>query len=376
MPEQAGGPKPRDSIMAISPYVGGEHKAEGVSRLIRLASNEGALGTSPKAAEAYAALVHELHRYPDGGANVLRQAIAEVQGLEADRIVCGAGSDELIALLLQAYAGEGDEIIHTQHGFLMYAISARCVGAVPVVAAERNRVADVDNILAAVTPKTRMVFIANPNNPTGTYLSAAEVSRLHDALPGNVLLVLDAAYAEYMLANDYEPGIALARRSNRAIMLRTFSKIYGLGGLRLGWCYAPPAIADVLNRVRGPFNSSAAAQAAGAAAMRDTDCVRKSIAHNAEWRAWLTDELRGHGIRVDDSHANFVLADFGDRDPEPLRLALKSEGILVRQMGGYGLANCLRISIGTADEMRETAAAIARHLPLISPASRKAQATG
>ena len=354
-------PQPKPSVMQISPYVGGEHKAPGASRLIRLSSNEGPFGPSPKAVDAYNAVGDALHRYPDGGAHTLRDAIATSQNLPAEQIVCGAGSDELIALLLMAYAGPGDEVLHTEHGFLMYAISAKSIGATPVVVPETNRTADVDALLAAVTPNTKLVFIANPNNPTGTYLPFSEIERLQAGLPPEVLLVLDGAYAEYMTAEDYDNGVKLVARTANTVMIRTFSKIHGLGGLRLGWAYAPPAIADVLNRVRGPFNTSSAAQAAGAAAIQDHDFIEKSVAHNTECRAWFTDGLRDLGLQVDDSFGNFVLADFGEHDPEPLRLALKADGILIRQMGGYGLPHCLRISIGTEDEMRATLSAIADH---------------
>ena len=361
------GPQPKDSIMTISAYVGGEHKAPSANRVIKLSSNEGPFGPSPKASAAFAALADKLHIYPDGGAHQVREAIAETQNLPIEQIVCSAGSDELIALLVLAYAGPGDEILHTEHGFLMYAISAKAVGATPVSVPETNRTADVDALLAAVTPATRMVFIANPNNPTGTYLPASEVRRLHAGLPSDVMLVLDGAYAEYMTADDYEDGVAMVREAENVVMIRTFSKIHGLGGIRLGWAFAPLAIADVLNRVRGPFNVNVAAQAAGAAAIRDVDFIAKSVAHNTEWRQWTTDQLRALGIRVDDSFGNFVLADFGDHDPEPLRLALKEEGILIRQVGGYGLPHCMRITIGTAEDMRETVDAIKRHLPVIIP---------
>ncbi|MEM6902542.1 MAG: histidinol-phosphate transaminase [Pseudomonadota bacterium] len=360
-----GGPQPKAGVMRISPYVPGESKAKGAGRPIQLAANEGAFGPSPAAIAAFQAKSTDLHRYPDGGATLVREAIAEVYGLEADRIVCGAGSDELIALLLMAYAGPGDEVLHTEHGFLMYSISAKSVGADPVAVPETGRTADVDALLAAVTPKTKLVFIANPNNPTGTYLPAAEIHRLQAGLPSQVILVLDGAYAEYMTAPDYAAGVELVNASDNVVMLRTFSKVHGLGGLRLGWCYTTEAIVDVLNRVRGPFNTSHAAQAAAAAAVRDTAFLAKSVEHNTQCRGWVTAELRKLGIHVADSYGNFILADYGDRDPEPLRLALKAEGILVRQMGGYGLPNCHRITIGTEDDMRQAVAAIQRLLPIL-----------
>jgi len=260
---------PRPSILDITPYVGGEAKALGFARPIRLASNESALGPSPKAVAAYRALAGEIHRYPEGDAEELREALGRRHGLDPARIVCGAGSDELITLLLRCYAGPGDEVLYSRHGFLMYPINAMAVGATPVAALERDLTTDVDALLAGVTDRTRIVFIANPNNPTGTYLGAQELARLHAGLRPSVLLVIDAAYAEFVNRNDYEPGIALVNRADNVVMLRTFSKIYALAGLRLGWAYCPPAIADVLNRVRSPFNVSSAAQAAGEAAVED-----------------------------------------------------------------------------------------------------------
>src|SRR5438067_13740939 len=246
-------PVPGPGILDIAPYVGGESTVEGVERPIRLASNESALGPSPKAVAAYKALAGEMHRYPDGGAERLRAALGRHHGLDPARIVCGAGSDELIALLQRAYAGPGVEVLYSRHGFLMYSIGAMAVGATPVAVPERKLTADVDAILARVTERTRIVFIANPNNPTGTYLSINDMNRLHAGLPSNVVLAIDAAYAEFVNRNDYEPGVALVNRASNVVMLRTFSKIYALAGLRLGWAYCTPEIADVLNCIRGQF---------------------------------------------------------------------------------------------------------------------------
>src|SRR5438874_9618173 len=264
-------PVPGPGIFDIAPYIGGESKAEGVARPIRLASNESALGPSPKAVAAYKALADDMHRYPDGGAAGLRAALGRHHGLDPARIVCGAGSDELIALLQRGYAGPGAEVLYSRHGFLMYPIGALAVGATPIAVPERDLTADVDGILARVTERTRIVFIANPNNPTGTYLSADEMARLHAGLPPHVVLAIDAAYAEFVNRNDYDAGTALVDRAENVVMLRTFSKIYALAGLRLGWAYCPPAIADVLNRVRGPFNVAAPALAAGIAAVEDAE---------------------------------------------------------------------------------------------------------
>ena len=345
---------PRPGILEITPYVGGEAKAPGFERAIRLASNESALGPSPKAMAAYRAWAEEIHRYPDGSAAELREALGRRHGLDPARIVCGAGSDELITLLLRCYAGPGDEVLYSRHGFLMYPINAMAAGATPVAAPERDLTTDVDALLARVTDRTRIIFIANPNNPTGTYLGAQELSRLHAALSPSALLAIDAAYAEFVNRNDYEPGIALVNRADNVVMLRTFSKIYALAALRLGWAYCPPAIADLLNRVRSPFNVSAAAQAAGLAAVEDNDAFDGARAHNERWLAWFSERLTALGLVLTPSVANFVLARFPD---DPKRNAdaafgfLQSHGILTRQMGAYGLPQCLRITIGTGPEM-------------------------
>jgi histidinol-phosphate aminotransferase len=312
---------PGPGILDIAPYVGGESKAAGVERPIRLASNESALGPSPKAIAAYKALAGEIHRYPDGGAAELRAALGRHHGLDPERIVCGAGSDELIGLLQRAYAGPGTEVLYSRHGFLMYSIGALAVGATPVAVPERDLTADVDGLLAHVTERTRIVFIANPNNPTGTYLSAEEMARLHAGLPSNVVL---------------------AR-------------------LRLGWAYCPPEIADVLNRIRGPFNVSAPALAAGLAAVEDVAALARARAHNDQWLPWLSERLKAIGLELTPSVGNFVLARF---PKEPRKNAdaafafLQKRGILVRQMGGYGLLECLRITIGTGEEMEAVAAAL------------------
>ncbi|MEO3434128.1 histidinol-phosphate transaminase [Inquilinus sp. CAU 1745] len=359
-------PTPRPGILEISPYVGGESTAEAadnrLGRLIRLASNEGAFGPGPKAAAAYLAQADNLHRYPDGGSTALRRALAARYGLDADRIVCGAGSDEIISLLVRSYVGPGDEVVYSAHGFLMYPLSAKAAGAIPVAAPERDLRTDVDAMLAAVTERTKLVFIANPNNPTGSYLSAGEMERLHAGLPPNVILVIDAAYAEYMNRNDYADGSALVDRFDNVVMTRTFSKIHGLGSLRLGWGYCPAGIADVLNRVRGPFNVSAAAQAAGLAALEDMAFVDRSRAHNEACRERTAEALRALGLTVHPSVANFLLVDFGGRDAEAARLHLKRHGVLVRQMGAYGLPGCLRVSIGQDAEMDVLVELLSGHL--------------
>jgi histidinol-phosphate aminotransferase len=362
---RATGPVPGPGILDIAPYVGGESKAEGVERPIRLASNESALGPSPKAIAAYKALAGEIHRYPDGSAKELRAAIGRHHGLDPARIVCGAGSDELIGLLQRAYAGPGTEVLYSRHGFLMYPIGALAVGAIPVAVPERDLTADVDALLAHVTERTRLVFIANPNNPTGTYLSAEELARLHAGLPPNVVLAIDAAYAEFVNRNDYEPGVGLVNRASNVVMLRTFSKIYALAGLRLGWAYCPPEIADVLNRIRGPFNVSAPALAAGVAAVEDVAALAHARAHNDQWLPWLSERLKAIGLDLTPSVGNFVLARFPKEPKKNADAAfafLHNRGILTRQMGGYGLPGCLRITIGTGEEMEAVATALAEFM--------------
>jgi histidinol-phosphate aminotransferase len=358
-------PAPRPGVLDIAPYVGGEATIAGVERPIRLASNESALGPSAKAVAAYRALAGEIHRYPDGNAEELREALGRRHGLDPARIVCGAGSDELIALLLRSYAGPGDEVLYSRHGFLMYPIGAQTVGATPVAAPERELTTDVDALLERVTHRTRLVFIANPNNPTGTYLGSGEMARLHAELPPSVVLAIDAAYAEFVNRNDYEAGVAFVDRADNVVMLRTFSKIYALAGLRLGWAYCPPAIADVLNRMRGPFNVTAPALAAGVAAVEDVGAIERARAHNERWLGWFSERLTALGIPLTPSVGNFVLARFPDSPSKNADAAfafLQSRGILVRQMGGYGLPQYLRITIGTGAEMERVADTLAEFM--------------
>jgi len=343
--------RPRPEILDIEPYVPGVSKLPGIGRVIKLSSNEGAFGPPPGALRAIEAAAGQSHRYPDGGATRLRQAIGARFGLDAEKIVCGAGSDDLIYLLCHIYGGAGTELIMTEHGFSIYAIAGRIAGCRIIKVPERNLTAEVDAILAAVTPATRMVFIANPNNPTGTFISTSETTRLRAALPPHVLLVLDAAYAEYIDRPDYEPGTALVDAGDNTVMTRTFSKMFGLGGLRLGWAYAPPAVVDLLHRVRGPFNVSVPAHDAGIAALAEPGWVEQSRAHNTAERARLATALTEAGIRVYPSEANFILADFGGAaTAEAADAHLRARGLIVRRVGGYGLPHCLRITVGLAEE--------------------------
>ena len=335
--------------MDINPYIGGEAKVDGVSHLVRLASNENALGCSDKAKEEYQNLSENLHRYPDGMTAGLRDALAKHHGLEADKIVCGAGSDELISLLLRSYAGVGDEVLYSQHGFLMYPIGAKAVGATPVSAPEKGLRTDIDSLLSHVTEKTKLLFLANPNNPTGSYITRDELRSLREQLRDDVLLIIDSAYAEFVEEDDYTAGEDLVREFDNIVMLRTFSKIHGLAALRLGWAYCSDEVSGVLNRVRGPFNVNAPAQIAGIAALNDKEFIERSITHNTKWRNWLSEKFQELGYGVHPSVGNFILVDFGDK-AEDMRLKLRENGIFIRQMGAYGLPDCLRITVGTEEE--------------------------
>jgi histidinol-phosphate aminotransferase len=354
-------PRPRQGALAIEAYVPGKSKAPAGVRLHKLSSNETPLGPSPKAVEAFQAAAAKLEVYPDGSATLLREAIARANGLDAARIVCGAGSDELLSMLAYAYLEPGDEGLFTEHGFLVYKIAILAAGGTPVVAPETNLTADVDAILARVTDRTRLVYLANPNNPTGTYLPFDEVKRLHAGLPKSTLLVLDAAYSEYVRANDYAAGIELVAGSDNVVMTRTFSKVFGLASLRIGWLYGPQDVVDVLNRIRGPFNLSGPAIAAGAAAIADRAHVDAAVDHNARWLAELAEGVRALGLEVTPSVANFILIHFPD---EPGRSAadadafLTARGVILRAVGAYGLPNCLRMSVGTEESNRLALAAL------------------
>jgi histidinol-phosphate aminotransferase len=359
------GPVPQPGILEISPYIPGESDIPGGLRPIKLSSNETPLGASPQAIAAYRAQADSLERYPDGSAATLRKAIARHYGLNGDRIVCGCGSDELINLLTHAYLGPGDEAVFTEHGFLMYKIATLSSGGRPVSVPEKAYRADVDAILSRVNAKTKIVFLANPNNPTGTYIPHDEVRRLHKGLPSHTLLVLDAAYCEYVRRNDYEAGLELVATSANTVMTRTFSKIHGLAALRLGWAYCPAGVADILNRVRGPFNVTAPSLAAGVAAIEDRAHVEAAVAHNEKWLPWVTSQLEALGLVVTPSVGNFILMHFPTqkgRDAGSADELLKSRGIIVRRVAAYGLPNALRMTIGTEDDNTAVVAALARFM--------------
>ena len=354
-------PVPRAGVMDIDAYVPGKSAAPAGVKLHKLSSNETPLGPSPLAIAAYRDAAGSLALYPDGSATKLREAIAARYGLDPGRIVCGGGSDEILRLLTHAYVGPGDEAIYTQFGFLVYKIEIAAAGGVPVVAEETGHQANVDAILAKLTPRTKMVFLANPNNPTGTYISFDEVKRLHAALPPHVLLVIDAAYAEYVRRNDYASGIELVATCDNVAMTRTFSKIHGLANLRLGWCYAPAAVCDAINRIRGPFNVSGPAIEAGVAALADAAHVEKSVAHNERWLPELTRALTEIGLTVTPSVGNFLLLHFAKapgRDARAADAFLTARGLILRAVAAYGLPDCLRLTIGDGEANRLVIAAL------------------
>ena len=354
-------PTPQPGILDIATYVPGESGAGGNVKPIKLSSNESPLGPSPKAVTAIRAAAEGLHLYPDSGSAALREALAAANGIEAARIVCGSGSDELLFMLAAAYLGPATEALITEHAFAIFHIATRARSATPVFVPERNLTTDVDAILARVTERTRMVFLANPNNPTGTVIPFPEVRRLHAGLPEHVLLVLDAAYAEFVDREDYEAGYSLARGSDNVVVTRTFSKAHGLAGVRLGWLYGPPAVVDALHRIRPSFNCSVPAQAAGLAALADPGHMAATIAHNKVWLPWMAEQLKELGLNVTPSAGNFHLVIF----PQDERLNaaaafafLKARHIYLRPVASYGLGYALRLSIGTEAENKAVIAAL------------------
>lgn len=357
-------PTPKEGILGISPYVGGKSAAKPGVKVVKLSSNETPLGASPLAIQAYKEVASSLHRYPDGTALKLREAIGEIYGIAPGQIVCGAGSDELIGLLVHAYVNEGDEVLISEHGFLMYKIYAQSVGAKVIAAPERNLRTDVDAMLAAVTPRTKIVFIANPNNPTGSYIPASEMKRLRDGLPENVLLAIDDAYCEYAAKEDYSDGSELVRATENTVMLRTFSKIYGLSALRLGWMFAPSHIVEAINRIRGPFNISTPAIMAGIAAVHDVEFTATAREFNAKWLTWLSAGITDLGLKVHPSIGNFLLVEFpqGKYNAQEANNYLMERGLIVREVANYGLPDCLRISVGLKEDNKAVLSALKEFL--------------
>lgn len=350
---------PQPGIMDIALYQSGQSQLAGVEHVLKLSANENPLGAPPSALAAMAGAAGDIHRYPSTDHAGLRRAIGEVWGLEPERIICGVGSDEVLQFVTQAFSGPGDEIIYTEHGFSMYPILANMAGATRVCVPERDRVVDVDAILRAVTSHTRVVLLANPANPTGTLVGLDDLERLADGLPDHVILVIDGAYVEF--AAGYDGGISLARTRPNVLITRTFSKIYGLGGLRVGWGYGARDLIDVMTRIRQPFNLSALQLAGAEAAVRDTEWVERCAALNAQQRARLTGALRQLGLACDDSHANFVLARARDvTEADAAEAALNADGIIVRRVGGYGFPEGVRITVGDADQTGRVIAALTR----------------
>ena len=353
-------PAPKEWILGISPYVPGKAAADDGRPLIKLSANENPLGTGQAARAALIAATADLATYPDPGAAKMREAIAAAHGLDPARVIYGTGSDELLHIAASAYAGPGDEILYVKYGFSVYDIAARRVGATPVIAPDTDYATDVDALLACVTAKTRVVFLANPNNPTGTMTPREDIARLHAALRPDILFVLDQAYAEYLEADEDDGGIALAKNAPNVLVTRTFSKIHGLAAERIGWGYASAEIIDALHRIRAPFNVTTAGQAAAIAAIGDSGWVDASRTHNRQWREWLAGEiasLSNHGLRAVPSKANFLLILFeGKLTAEAAMKGLWDEGYATRWLPGQGLPNGLRITIGTAEQVRAVAA--------------------
>jgi histidinol-phosphate aminotransferase len=356
---------PRPGVLDIAPYVGGKATVEGVAEAVKLSSNESALGPSPLAVAAYEKAAKSMWIYPEGSSQFLREAIGAHFGLDPARIVCGNGSNELLSLLAHAYVNPGEEVLFSEYGFIVYRLAALSNSGIPVAAPEKNLRTDVDAMLAAVTPRTRIVYLANPNNPTGSYLTPAEVRRLHAGLSPETLLVIDSAYAEYIHRDDYEDGAELAGRYPNVVMTRTFSKVYALAGLRVGWAWCPPAVADVLHRIRDPFNVSVPSQVAAVAALKDKEHVARSVAHNDKWLPWITQEVRKTGLTVHDSVGNFVLIQFPKTPGKTAAEAdkfLSQRGLILRGVANYNLPDCLRLTVGPEEPVRRVAAALAEFM--------------
>ena len=336
----------------IENYKPGKAKIGGDKKVINLSSNEKALGSSPKAIDAFKNHIEDVMRYADGSSSNLREALGAKNNIDPERIVCGTGSDEILSFLTSAFAGVGDEIIYSEHGFLMYPISAQRVGARAVKAIEKNLKTDIEQILTRITSKTKIVFIANPNNPTGSYLTKSEIEKLIAGTPKNVLIVLDHAYEEFVDEADYPNAIELVNQHDNVVLTRTFSKIYGLASLRIGWCYSSLEIANILNKVRGPFNVGGPAQVAAVAALEDEEFFQASRNHNKKWLKILFEEFaKIKSIKAHPSIANFILLDFDNIELcKKANDLLLSEGIIMREMQAYGLGNCLRMTIGTEAE--------------------------
>jgi histidinol-phosphate aminotransferase len=346
---------PKPGVLDIATYVPGRSEVPGVAKVYKLSSNESPFGPSPKAVAAYQSSNAALGVYPEGTSRVLREAIAAHFGLAADRIICGNGSDEILHLIANAYVRPGDEVVFGAHAFNLYKIATLANSGVPIEVEEPGLTMEVDRVLARVSERTKIVYVANPNNPTGTYVTASEMQRLRAGMPKDALLVIDAAYAEYVRKNDYEAGIELVSTNSNVVMSRTFSKVYGLAGIRVGWAYCPKAVIEALNRVRAPFNVNIAAQRAAVAALDDQAFIDAALAHNDRWRVWLTENIRALGFRVDESAGNFVLIHFPERNGRTAADAdkfLTSKGVILRGCASYGLPQTLRLTVGSEEANR------------------------
>lgn len=344
----------RPGLDRIQPYQPGQRPIGGGGPGVKLSANESALGASPKAMAAYADAAGIMERYPDANAVGIRTALADRYGIEAERILMGIGSDELLSALVRAYAGAGDEVLYPTATFPMYRIYALSTGANVVQAPDAGYGADVDGLIAAVTDRTKVVIVANPNNPTGTYLPADELARLRSGLRDDILLIIDAAYAEYVAKPDYDAGIALVEATDNTVMTRTFSKVHGMASLRIGWCYAHSDVVSVVGRIRSPFNVSSAAQAAGIAALEDKAHEEAVVAHTAKWHGIATQRLSALGLEITGTEGNFVCVGFPDEDGKRATDAdafLRKSNIITRAMAGFGLPKHLRVTIGLDDEM-------------------------
>lgn len=345
-------PQPKPGILDIAPYVGGKSKLDGNANPIKLSSNENAFGCAPSAREAYEAAKGQLFRYPDGHANLLRAAVAAHHNLEPERLLFGNGSDEVFALLNQTYLSPGDSVISGQYGFLAYRISALACEARLIMVPEPERQLEVEAILSHLDDRTRLVYVSNPANPTGTCLSPDEVARLHAGLPSHVILVIDEAYAEFAAAPEWGTALDLARAAQNLVVTRTFSKIYGLAGLRVGFGYAPRAVVEAIDRICLPFNLNLPAQFAAVAALDDQDHVERSRLQVETWRPRLVQTVRGMGLDIHAGQGNFVLIDFGSVERAVLaNQHLMKHGVIVRHLAAYDLPQALRVTIGQDPEM-------------------------
>jgi histidinol-phosphate aminotransferase len=359
-------PQPNRELLGLAPYQQGKAEIIGNPEPLKLSANESHHGPSPRAIAAYQGVAGRLFRYPDGAQTELRQAIAATFQLPAEQIICGNGSDELQLLLIRAYARPGDDIVFSRYSFAMAMVHATAQGARVVIAEEPELRPDTDRLLAALTPQTRMVMLASPNNPVGQYLSRGELARLHRSLPPHVVLVVDSAYADYVSAEDFDAGATVVAGGANAVMTRTFSKLYGLAGLRIGWAYAPPAIIDALQRIRTPFNASSAAMAAAAAAVRDVEFSRRVRDYNRRELERIAQGIATGppGVELIPSHANFYLLRFTDgRHGAPGAAAfLERHGIIPRPVAAGGPESCLRITVGLAEENERVLRALAAYM--------------